>query len=319
MPTDRARGWIVTAFITTIGAIVRLVGLGNRTDGGTPLFDEKYYAIQAQEMLRNGGVEDNQGFGVVVHPPLGKQLIAIGEWLLGYTPTGWRLASAVAGIVCILLIIRVVRRMTRSTLLGGIAGVLLICDGVSHVQSRSALLDIFQAVFVLGAFACLVADRDQVRARLARSVGAVVAGSAHWAGHRAGRAVVAVRGRRAARPDHRGEVVGRLLDRRLRRAVGDLGHHGPAAGRHPPAGPGGGQARSAAQPVGAGGRSDADLHRQLVGLVRLRDRLATAHPGGRRRATAGTGRAGRCTTSRRCGRTSCGSGPGRCWTSTPTC
>ena len=50
-------------------------------------------------MLRNGGVEDNQGFGVVVHPPFGKQLIAIGEWLLGYTPTGWRLASAVAGIV----------------------------------------------------------------------------------------------------------------------------------------------------------------------------------------------------------------------------
>jgi dolichyl-phosphate-mannose--protein O-mannosyl transferase len=182
MPTDRARGWIVTAFITTIGAFVRLVGLGSRTDTGTPLFDEKYYAIQAQEMLRNGGVEDNQGFGVVVHPPLGKQLIAIGEWLLGYTPTGWRLASAVAGIVCILLVIRVVRRMTRSTLLGGIAGVLMICDGVSHVQSRSALLDIFQAVFVLGAFACLVADRDQVRARLAASVGAITDGSAHWAG-----------------------------------------------------------------------------------------------------------------------------------------
>ena len=134
-------------------------------------------------MLRNGGVEDNQGFGVVVHPPLGKQLIAIGEWLLGYTPTGWRLASAVAGIVCILLIIRVVRRMTRSTLLGGIAGVLLICDGVSHVQSRSALLDIFQAVFVLGAFACLVADRDQVRARLAASVGAADRSArTHWAG-----------------------------------------------------------------------------------------------------------------------------------------
>ena len=101
-----------------------------------------------------------------------------------------------------LLIIRVVRRMTRSTLLGGIAGVLLICDGVSHVQSRSALLDIFQAVFVLGAFACLVADRDQVRARLAA---AVADGSIADApgGHRARRALVAVRRRRAARPDAR--------------------------------------------------------------------------------------------------------------------
>lgn len=170
MPTDRARGWAVTAILTGIAAVVRMVNLGSAADGGTPLFDEKYYAIQAQEMLRNGGVEDNQGFGVVVHPPLGKQLIAIGEWLVGNTPTGWRLASAVAGIVSVLLIIRVVRRMTRSTLLGGIAGVLLICDGVSHVQSRSALLDIFQAVFVLGAFGCLIADRDQVRARLAAAV-----------------------------------------------------------------------------------------------------------------------------------------------------
>ena len=169
-PTDRARGWVVTGVVTLIAAMVRLVNLGSATHGGTPLFDEKYYAIQAWEMLRNGGVEDNQAFGVVVHPPLGKQLIAIGEWLLGYNATGWRLASAVAGIVSVLLIVRVTRRMTGSTLLGGIAGVLLICDGVSHVQSRSALLDIFQAVFVLGAFACLIADRDQVRARLALAV-----------------------------------------------------------------------------------------------------------------------------------------------------
>ncbi len=176
-PTDRIRGWVVTGVITFIAALVRLVDIGGATDGGTPLFDEKYYAIQAWEMLRNGGVEDNQAFGVVVHPPLGKQLIAIGEWLLGYTPTGWRLASAVAGIVSVLLIIRVVRRMTGSTLLGGIAGVLLICDGVSHVMARTALLDVFQEVFVLAAFACLIADRDQVRARLAAAVadGTVVA------------------------------------------------------------------------------------------------------------------------------------------------
>ncbi|HEY5880381.1 MAG TPA: phospholipid carrier-dependent glycosyltransferase [Nakamurella sp.] len=183
-PTDRARGWVVTGVLTLVAAMVRLVNLGGATDGGTPLFDEKYYAIQAWEMLRNGGVEDNQAFGVVVHPPLGKQLIAIGEWLLGYNATGWRLASAVAGIVSVLLIIRVTRRMTGSTLLGGIAGVLLICDGVSHVQSRSALLDIFQAVFVLAAFTCLIADRDQVRARLAAAVssGATVGPSTHWSG-----------------------------------------------------------------------------------------------------------------------------------------
>jgi dolichyl-phosphate-mannose--protein O-mannosyl transferase len=170
LPGDVARGWIVTGVLTLLGGILRFWHLGWRTDGGTPLFDEKYYAVQAAEMLRTGGVEDNQAYGVIVHPPLGKQLIAVGEWLFGYNPVGWRFASAVAGTLCILLIIRVVRRMTRSTLLGGIAGILLICDGVSHVMARTALLDTFVAVFVLAAFACLIADRDQVRARLAAAV-----------------------------------------------------------------------------------------------------------------------------------------------------
>jgi dolichyl-phosphate-mannose--protein O-mannosyl transferase len=188
MPTDRARGWLVTGVLTFIGALVRFWELGYRTDGGTPLFDEKYYAVQAAEMVRNGGIEDNPAFNLVVHPPLGKQLIAVGEWLFGYTPFGWRFASAVAGTFCIFIVIRVARRMTRSTLLGGLAGVLLICDGVSHVQSRTALLDIFQAVFVLAAFACLIVDRDQVRDRLVASftTDPEAPGATSWAGVKLG-------------------------------------------------------------------------------------------------------------------------------------
>ncbi len=167
MPGDRARGWFVTVLLTVIGYAVRYWNVGQATDHGTPLFDEKYYALQAAEVIRNSGVEDNQAYGVVVHPPLGKQLIGLGEMLHGYTPTGWRFASVIAGTIVVLLTIRVVRRMTRSTLLGAIGGVLIICDGVSHVQARTALLDVFQEVFILGAFACLIADRDQVRGRLA--------------------------------------------------------------------------------------------------------------------------------------------------------
>ena len=166
MPDDRLRGWITTLVLTIIGGLTRLWDVGSATDNGTPLFDEKYYAVQAAEVLRNSGVEDNQGYGVVVHPPLGKQLIGLGEQLLGYTPTGWRLASVIAGTFVIFLTVRVVRRMTRSTQMGGIGGILIICDGVSFVMSRMALLDVFQEVFILAAFACLIADRDQVRARL---------------------------------------------------------------------------------------------------------------------------------------------------------
>lgn len=170
LPDDRLRGWITTIVLTVIGGFTRLWNVGSATDAGTPLFDEKYYAVQAAETVRNNGVEDNQAYGVVVHPPLGKQLIGLGEHLLGYTPTGWRLASVIAGTFVIFLTVRVVRRMTRSTLMGAIGGILIICDGVSFVMSRMALLDVFQEVFILAAFACLIADRDQVRARLNSTV-----------------------------------------------------------------------------------------------------------------------------------------------------
>ena len=98
------RGWIVTLTLTLIAGVVRFVGLDRPTDGGTPVFDEKHYVPQAWQMLRNGGVEDNPGYELVVHPPLGKQLIAIGEWLLGYNGWGWRAAAALAGTISVLLI-----------------------------------------------------------------------------------------------------------------------------------------------------------------------------------------------------------------------
>ncbi len=117
MPTDIARGWIVTAALTLIGGMLRFWQLGWRTDGGTPLFDEKYYAVQAAEVIRNSGFEDNPAYNLVVHPPLGKQLIAIGELIFGYNPTGWRFASAVFGAIGIGLAYHLGKRITGSTLI----------------------------------------------------------------------------------------------------------------------------------------------------------------------------------------------------------
>ncbi|WP_256334800.1 dolichyl-phosphate-mannose--protein mannosyltransferase [Lentzea albidocapillata] len=167
---DRMRGWLMTAVVTLIGAVVRFWNVGYPTDKGTPIFDEKHYVPQTAQVLRNGGYEDNPGYELIVHPPLAKQLMAIGQELFGYDGIGWRFASALAGAITILLIVRIARRLTRSDLLGALAGVLLIADGVSHVQSRMGMLDIFIALFVVAAFGCLVADREQMRARLAVAV-----------------------------------------------------------------------------------------------------------------------------------------------------
>ncbi|MFI5782720.1 dolichyl-phosphate-mannose--protein mannosyltransferase [Nocardia sp. NPDC051570] len=168
-PTDWARGWVVTLFLTTIAVITRFLELGYPTDAGTPVFDEKYYPAQAWQMLTGGGVEDNPAYGVIVHPPVGKQMIALGEMIFGYSPWGWRFSAAVAGSIIVLLAIRITRRLARSTLIGAFAGLLLICDGTTFVGSRIGMLDIFQALFVTAAFGCLIVDRDRVRERLARA------------------------------------------------------------------------------------------------------------------------------------------------------
>ena len=105
---------------------------------------------------------------MVVHPEVGKWLIGAGEALFGMDPFGWRIASAVVGSLMILVMVRTARRMTGSTLLGVAAGLIMCFDGLHLVLSRLALLDIFQAFFVLCAVSCLVADRDWGRERLAR-------------------------------------------------------------------------------------------------------------------------------------------------------
>jgi len=165
-PTDRMRGWAATAVVAALAALTRFMNLGSPTDAGTPIFDEKHYAPQAWQMLGNFGVEDNPGFGLVVHPPLGKQLIAVGEALFGYSGLGWRFTSAVFGVILAALVVRIVRRISRSTIIGAVAGLLVVADGVSFVASRTALLDSFMTTFVVAAFGALMVDRDQVRARM---------------------------------------------------------------------------------------------------------------------------------------------------------
>ena len=71
------------------------------------------------------------------------------------------------GVLSVLILTRIARRMFRSTVLGCAAGLLMALDGMHFVLSRTAILDIFVMFFVLAAFACLVLDRDHRRAALA--------------------------------------------------------------------------------------------------------------------------------------------------------
>ena len=184
MPQDRLWSWIVTLVITLISSGIRLVHLARPP---YLVFDETYYPKDAWTLSHFGYVtawpnadwaDDQIAAGNVdiyssdpafaVHPPLGKWLIAAGEHLFGMNSFGWRFPSLVFGALMLLVLIRLVRRLSRSTLIGALAGVFLMFDGLHFTMSRIGLLDIFLAFFVVAAVACLLVDRDWFRHRLAR-------------------------------------------------------------------------------------------------------------------------------------------------------
>lgn len=164
-PVDSLRDWLITAVILLLAAVSRFWGLTWATDGGTPIFDEKHYAPQSFNVARMG-IEENPAYGLVVHPPVAKQIQALGGMLFDYTPLGWRFTAAVCGVLVVLMVMRITRRLTRSTQLGFIAGILLCLDGVTFVTSRIGMLDVYQVLFVVAAAGALLVDRDRMRARM---------------------------------------------------------------------------------------------------------------------------------------------------------
>jgi dolichyl-phosphate-mannose-protein mannosyltransferase len=182
MPPGRLWGWVGPLIVAAFAGYLRFDRLSIPR---SIVFDETYYVKDAFGILRYG-VEHNlvggntdamvahgqtsifaTGGEFVVHPPVGKVIIAAGEGLFGLGPFGWRFAVAFIGTLSVLMLARIARRLTRSTLLGCVAGMLLALDGLEFVMSRTALLDIFLMFWILAAFGCLVIDRDHVRARLA--------------------------------------------------------------------------------------------------------------------------------------------------------
>jgi len=169
MPDSGLRPWLWALFVALLAGVLRFLDLGHPA---RKIFDEVYYAKDAADLLRAGHELNNEGTGpgFVAHPPLGKWCIALGEWIFGVDPVGWRFSAAVAGTLSVLVLARLARRMFRSTLLGCVAGLLLALDGLHLVQSRVALLDIFLMLFLLLSFACLVLDRDARRRQLLRAL-----------------------------------------------------------------------------------------------------------------------------------------------------
>ncbi|MFJ3903302.1 dolichyl-phosphate-mannose--protein mannosyltransferase [Streptomyces sp. NPDC090025] len=177
----RAAAWTGPLLVALLAGVLRFWNLGKPH---AVIFDETYYAKDSWALINQGyegawpkdidkSILTDPGSvlvptdpGYVVHPPVGKWIIGIGEKLFGFEPFGWRFMVALLGTLSVLMLCRIGRRLFRSTFLGCLAGLLLAVDGLHFVMSRTALLDQVLMFFVLAAFGCLVVDRDRARARL---------------------------------------------------------------------------------------------------------------------------------------------------------
>jgi len=157
LPNDRLLGWLLPLAVTVLGGVLRFWRLSRpgghllvSTKSGNPniVFDETYYAHDSWSLLHHGvetatsptlnGVgclkDTHPCAAFVVHPPLGKWVMAVGEEIFGRghtivsnntiypaDPIAFRFMGALVGTIAILMVGRLARRMFRSTALGVIA------------------------------------------------------------------------------------------------------------------------------------------------------------------------------------------------------
>ena len=143
------------------------------------VFDETYYVKDAVSMLNLGyegqwpaDADTKFNLGVVnhftsqgeyiAHPPLGKWIISLGMQLFGAdNPFGWRVSTAIVGVLAVALVCLIAFALFRSTVLATIAGGLMAIDGLAIVMSRTALLDNSLMLLTLLGVGAIILDRGQ--------------------------------------------------------------------------------------------------------------------------------------------------------------
>ena len=97
--------------------------------------------------------------GSWVHPPLGKWEIALGIKAFGMRPFGWRVTTAIAGTLVVVLTAAIAQLLFGSPLWTFVTGLLLGVENLNVVMSRTALLDAHLELWVVVGFLALMLDR----------------------------------------------------------------------------------------------------------------------------------------------------------------
>jgi dolichyl-phosphate-mannose--protein O-mannosyl transferase len=176
----KLRSWLnrpVVAVVAVglIAGAVRFVHLGYPT---TSVFDEAYYPKAACIYLGYSNdrcridTKDERYWrtnewdvGSWVHPPLGKWAIAMGELVAGTDAFGWRVSAATAGTLTVMMVAVMAWLLWGSALWAFVAGLLLAFENLHFTVSRTGILDIFVAFWIVAGFLCMLLDRRWIERR----------------------------------------------------------------------------------------------------------------------------------------------------------
>lgn len=109
-------------------------------------FDEVHYTRHIYEMKNGLYTYEN------THPQLGKEIMAIGTFIFGMNPFGWRFSGTVCGIIMIFAMYVFAKKFFDDTKLATLTTVVFSADFMHFVQSRIATIDVYAVMFIMLSF-----------------------------------------------------------------------------------------------------------------------------------------------------------------------
>ncbi|SCW26239.1 Mannosyltransferase related to Gpi18 [Ruminococcaceae bacterium YRB3002] len=106
-------------------------------------FDEVHYTRHVHEMKNGLYCYEN------THPQLGKEIMAIGTYIFGMNPFGWRFSGTVCGIIMIFAMYVFALKFFGDTKLAALTTVVFSTDFMHFVQSRIATIDVYAVMFIM--------------------------------------------------------------------------------------------------------------------------------------------------------------------------
>ena len=147
---------IVLIILIILFLISFVLKVDNLSHPGRYFFDENFFAFTAQEMAKGnplGWQKGERAPGKVeyewTHPPLGKELTAVGILIFGDKPFSWRIIQALFGALGTVFIFFLAKELFISNRAGIFASFLYTFESFIFVMSRIAMVDIFLLNFVL--------------------------------------------------------------------------------------------------------------------------------------------------------------------------